>query len=189
MHVRRTALLTSDNLIGEPIMSAMPSELLREFHERPGVDIEPPTRPTLDVPNLDARVKYLREEVQELSDAVQAGDLVAVADALADITYVVYGTAWRTGIPLDAVLIEVHRSNMTKTPSPGDGKAIKGPDYSPPEVKAVLAAEIEREKVLDLPWCDADDPADCTCRPNAAERAALITAAARLAALAGEMSG
>jgi hypothetical protein len=118
-----------------------PAALLAEFHARPGVDIQAPPEPTLDVPGLDQRQGFLEEEVRELGEASAAGDLIAFADALADITYVVYGTAWRTGIPLDAVVGEVHRSNMSKTATPGDGKAIKGPGYFRPDVAAALRGD------------------------------------------------
>lgn len=116
--------------------------MLAEFHARPGCDQAQPTVPTLDVPGGARRAEYVLEEALELRDAVAAGDLVKVADALADVVYAAYGTAWRMGIPLDSVIAEVHRSNMTKTPAPGDGKAIKGTGYSPPEIAGVLGLEV-----------------------------------------------
>ena len=50
----------------------------------------------------------------------EKADLIGIADALADIVYVVYGTALTYGIDLDSVLREVHRSNMSfpQTESP-----------------------------------------------------------------------
>ena len=90
------------------------------------------------------RQALMDEEVQELRDAVAQDDLVEIADALADIVYVAYGTARTYGIDLDAVLDEVHSSNMTKLGADGrpirraDGKVLKGPDYRPPDVAAVL---------------------------------------------------
>lgn len=116
----------------------LPGQMLDEFHRRPGSDCAQPDTPTTDTPGLDQRVGFIEEEVTELRDGIDAGDVVAVADALADITYAVYGTAWRCAIPLDRVLLEVHRSNMTKTPAPGDGKAVKGPGYSPPDITGAL---------------------------------------------------
>jgi predicted HAD superfamily Cof-like phosphohydrolase len=117
-----------------------PAALLDEFHTRTGVNIVPPAAPTLDVDGLKMRHEHLREEVDELLTALEAGDLVKYADGLGDIVYRVYGDAWRTGIPLPAVLAAIHRSNMTKTPPPGDGKAIKGPYYRPPDddLRAIL---------------------------------------------------
>lgn len=112
-------------------------DMLHEFHTRPGVDVQQPPVPAL-VEGLEERESYLREEFSELQSALAQGDLVGYADALADMVYVIAGSAWRAGIDLDAVLAEVHRSNMTKTASPGDGKAIKGPSYSRPDVAGVL---------------------------------------------------
>jgi NTP pyrophosphatase (non-canonical NTP hydrolase) len=70
----------------------------------------------------------------------QEPDLVQVADALADLAYVVIGTALEFGLPLDRVFAEVHRSNMTKDAGNvrGDGKILKGPSFSPPRIADVL---------------------------------------------------
>lgn len=74
-------------------------------------------------------------------------DHVEVADALADIVYVAYGTALTYGIDLDAVLQEVHRSNMSKLGPDGrpilreDGKVLKGPGYFPPAIGEVLRTQ------------------------------------------------
>lgn len=93
----------------------------------------------------DLRLALIEEEVGELREAAEAGDIVGIADALADIVYVAYGSAHVYGIDLDAVLDEVHASNMTKLGQDGrpvrraDGKVLKGPGYRAPDVKAVLA--------------------------------------------------
>jgi predicted HAD superfamily Cof-like phosphohydrolase len=100
------------------------TEMLDEFHTRPGIDIGAPDGPTLDVPGLYQRQGFLEEEVRELREALEAHDL--------------NGTAWLTGIPLLEVVAEIHASNMTKTAAPGDGKAIKGPNYQRPDVAGVL---------------------------------------------------
>jgi predicted HAD superfamily Cof-like phosphohydrolase len=90
------------------------------------------------------RVTLLQEEVAELVTASEKGDLVAIADALADITYVVYGTALTYGIDLDSVLREVHRSNMSKLGRDGkplmreDGKVLKSDRYFPPDIESAL---------------------------------------------------
>ena len=93
------------------------------------------------------RRRLLEEETRELDDAMDAGDLVAIADALADIAYVIHGTAVTYGIDLDPVLAEVHRSNMSKLGPDGrprvdeTGKVIKSPAYVRPDIPAVLAAQ------------------------------------------------
>lgn len=70
------------------------------------------------------RRKLIAEEFKETMDAFDARDLVALADGLADLTYVIAGTALEFGIPLDLVWDEVQRSNMAKV-DPVTGKAIK----------------------------------------------------------------
>jgi predicted HAD superfamily Cof-like phosphohydrolase len=115
-----------------------------DFHRAYGLPVR--TAPTVDVgaDQLELRLALIEEEVGELADAARAGDLIGVADALADIVYVAYGTAHVYGIDLDAVLDEVHASNMTKLGADGrpirraDGKVLKGPDYRPPDIAAVL---------------------------------------------------
>jgi predicted HAD superfamily Cof-like phosphohydrolase len=121
------------------------SRQVGEFHSAYGL----PTRSAPDVAVGDdqvaLRLALIQEEVAELVAAAQQGDIVGVADALADIVYVAYGTAHVYGIDLDAVLDEVHASNMTKLGADGrpvrraDGKILKGPDYRPPDIAAVLA--------------------------------------------------
>lgn len=112
-----------------------PSTLVREFHEYVGAAIR--SSPAVAVDGARRRCEFIEEEARELRQAVEGEDVVATADALADLAYVVFGAALHFGIDLDAVLEEVHRSNMTKTPA-GDGKAVKGPRYSPPGIAHLL---------------------------------------------------
>jgi predicted HAD superfamily Cof-like phosphohydrolase len=76
--------------------------------------------PTPAVPELQNwamaayRMKFLKEELQEIDDAMEANDLVGIADGLADLVYVALGTAAHYGIPFDEVWQLVHRANMTK---------------------------------------------------------------------------
>ncbi len=116
-----------------------------QFHHVFGLPLR--TRPDVAVGEGQAvlRQALIEEEVGELRQASGDRDLVGIADALADIVYVAYGTAHVYGIDLDAVLDEVHASNMTKLDRTGrpvrraDGKVLKGPDYRRPDVAAVLA--------------------------------------------------
>jgi predicted HAD superfamily Cof-like phosphohydrolase len=116
-------------------MPDSPSHLLREFHEYVGASIR--TTPTVAVEGAMLRCDFIEEEAAELRAAVERGDVHQAADALADLAYVVYGAALHFGIDLDAVIAEVHRSNMTKTPA-GNGKAVKGPGYRSPDLQAIL---------------------------------------------------
>jgi predicted HAD superfamily Cof-like phosphohydrolase len=91
------------------------------------------------------RRKLIREEFKELMKALEEEDIVGIADGLADLTVVVYGTALSYGIDLDRVMQEVHRSNMSKLGEDGkpiyreDGKVLKGPYFSPPDILHVLS--------------------------------------------------
>lgn len=97
-----------------------------------------------DADTVKLRIELIQEELQELVDACNANDIVEVADALTDILYVTYGAAHSFGIPIDACFKEVQRSNMSKLGEDGkpiyreDGKVMKGPGYSVPDLKSVL---------------------------------------------------
>jgi 8-oxo-dGTP pyrophosphatase MutT (NUDIX family)/predicted HAD superfamily Cof-like phosphohydrolase len=110
-----------------------------EFHTALGID--DPDRPVGSVPSWRQRLGFLEEEVREYAEAAESGDVVEIADALADLMYVVYGTALVHGIPLDAVFDEVHRSNMTKVGGPAIGPGTKAPKpegYRPPDLRRLL---------------------------------------------------
>jgi predicted HAD superfamily Cof-like phosphohydrolase len=101
-----------------------------------------PEFPSKDVQNL--RVELIAEELEELTEAIVARDIVEVADALTDLLYVIYGAGAAFGIDLDACFKEVHSSNMSKLMPDGtilrreDGKVLKGPNYFVPDLKKVL---------------------------------------------------
>jgi predicted HAD superfamily Cof-like phosphohydrolase len=119
-----------------------------DFHEAFGLPREP--LPTAHVGDSLAqlRVRLLREEVEEFAEATETRDLVAIADALADVVYVAYGSAVTYGIDLDAVVREVHRSNMSKLGADGrpvlreDGKVLKSERYRPPNVASVMDEQL-----------------------------------------------
>ena len=120
---------------------------LQEFHETFRVHIE--YVPTADVPRdvCEVRVRLLEEELDEYRKAVEAKDLVAVADALIDMLYVLLGTVVSHGLQDAAVELfdEVHRSNMSKLDGNGqpvfraDGKVLKSDRFSPPDLAGILA--------------------------------------------------
>ena len=93
---------------------------------------------------INLRKKLIEEEFQELKDAIKDNDIVEVADALTDILVVTYGAGVAFGIDLDKCFQEVHRSNMSKLSQEGKpiynefGKVMKGPNYSPPDLKKFI---------------------------------------------------
>ena len=82
------------------------------------------------------RATLMQEELAELMRAWVTLDKVQLGDALADLMYVVLGTAVACGIEVAPLLAEVHRSNMTKIV--GEFKPVKGADYSPPDLLPLL---------------------------------------------------
>ena len=87
------------------------------------------------------RLSLIKEELQELIKAMEAKDLIEVADALTDILYVTYGAGHAFGINLDKCFEEVQNSNMSKLDNNGKpiynefGKVMKGPNYFKPNLK------------------------------------------------------
>lgn len=79
------------------------------------------------------------EELSEWLVAHADGDIPAAADAWADRAYVLLGDAVATGLPAGSLFAAVHASNATKSPAPsGDGKAVKGSGYVPPDIDGAL---------------------------------------------------
>ena len=86
------------------------------------------------------RLDLIKEELSELTDAMNNKDLLEVADALTDILYVTYGAGHAFGIDLDKCFDEVQNSNMSQLDQNGKpiynehGKVMKGPNYFKPDL-------------------------------------------------------
>ena len=86
------------------------------------------------------RIDLIKEELDELTEAMKSKDLLEVADALTDILYVTYGAGHAFGIDLDKCFDEVQSSNMSKLDEDGkpiyneSGKIMKGPNYFKPDL-------------------------------------------------------
>jgi predicted HAD superfamily Cof-like phosphohydrolase len=118
---------------------------VKEFHEAFAVNIEEqaiiPSRKRCEL-----RQRIIQEEVDELKAAWESGDLVEVADALADIHYVLMGTVLEFGLQdkYAEIFKEVHRSNMSKLDENGkpiyreDGKVMKSDRFSKPEIEKII---------------------------------------------------
>jgi len=119
------------------------NDKVKKFMEAFGQEVKKsPELPDAETVNL--RIELIAEELEELWDACEKKDLVEIADALTDILYVTYGAGHAFGIDLDKCFTEVLRSNMSKLGEDGkpiyrdDGKVMKGPNYSEPDLKSVL---------------------------------------------------
>ena len=94
---------------------------------------------------IKLRFELIKEELDELKDAIDKRDIKEVADALTDILYVTYGAGHAFGINLDKCFEEVQNSNMSKLGNDGKpiynelGKVMKGPNYFEPNLKKFVA--------------------------------------------------
>lgn len=127
-------------------MSTTTLEKVKIFHETYGL-------PVKDAPDISdertnaLRISLLAEELEELQEALAAGDMVEVLDALTDLQYVLDGAYLSFGLHSlkEAAFNEVQRSNMSKLGEDGkpvvresDGKILKGPNYTPPDIAQFL---------------------------------------------------
>ena len=94
-----------------------------------------------DDKTMQLRFDLIKEELNELEHAMKTKNLKEIADALTDILYVTYGAGYAYGINLDKCFKEVQRANMSKLGNDGkpiyneQGKVMKGPNYSEPNLK------------------------------------------------------
>ena len=114
-------------------------EKVKKFMQIFGQEVKTqPTFPSEKIVNL--RYDLIKEELSELKAAIEANDLIEVADALTDILYVTYGAGHAFGINLDSCFDEVQNSNMSKLGNNGkpiyneSGKVMKGPSYFKPNL-------------------------------------------------------
>lgn len=113
-----------------------------EFHK--AFDLFYATTPSIpDSKQKHLRVALIQEELNELQDALINEDVISVADAVADLLYVVYGAALACGLDMEPIFNEVHRSNMAKTGGVIDanGKLQKPANWTPPNLKVVVYNE------------------------------------------------
>jgi predicted HAD superfamily Cof-like phosphohydrolase len=114
-------------------------ESVKEFMETFGQEIKEKAQfPNEKITTL--RYDLIKEELDELKEAMDNNDIKEVADALTDILYVTYGAGHAFGINLDRCFEEVQNSNMSKLGSDGKpiyndkGKVMKGPNYFKPDL-------------------------------------------------------
>ena len=104
------------------------------------------TKPSFSTDKINKlRLDLIKEELAELTEAMNSKDLLEVADALTDILYVTYGAGHAFGINLDKCFEEVQNSNMSKLDENGKpiynehGKVMKGPNYFKPDLSKFVS--------------------------------------------------
>ena len=104
------------------------------------------TKPSFSTEKINKlRLNLIKEELDELTEAMKNKDLLEVADALTDILYVTYGAGHAFGINLDKCFEEVQNSNMSKLDENGKpiynehGKVMKGPNYFKPDLSKFVS--------------------------------------------------
>ena len=119
-------------------------ECVKKFMETFGQEIkEKASFPDDKITSL--RYDLIKEELDELKEAIDKKDIKEVADALTDILYVTYGAGHAFGIDLDKCFEEVQNSNMSKLGNDGKpiyndkGKVMKGPNYFKPNLSKFVA--------------------------------------------------
>ena len=103
------------------------------------------TKPSFSTDKINKlRLDLIKEELSELTEAMNNKDLLEVADALTDILYVTYGAGHAFGINLDKCFEEIQNSNMSKLDNNGKpiyndkGKVMKGPNYFKPDLSKFI---------------------------------------------------
>ena len=104
------------------------------------------TKPSFSTDKINKlRIDLIKEELDELQEAMKNNDLLEVADALTDILYVTYGAGHAFGVDLDKCFDEVQNSNMSKLGENGEpiynesGKVMKGPNYFKPDLSKFVS--------------------------------------------------
>ena len=117
---------------------------VRTFMKTFGQEVK--TKPSFSTEKINKlRIDLIKEELQELTEAMNSKDLLEVADALTDILYVTYGAGHAFGIDLDKCFEEVQNSNMSKLDENGEpiyndsGKVMKGPNYFKPDLSKFVS--------------------------------------------------
>ena len=117
---------------------------VKTFMETFGQEVK--TKPSFSTDKINSlRYALIKEELQELKEAMENKDLLEVADALTDILYVAYGAGHAFGIDLDKCFEEVQSSNMSKLDEEGkpiydnSGKVMKGPHYFKPNLNKFVS--------------------------------------------------
>ena len=123
-------------------MASPEQRQVEEFHRATGSTIG-------DYPAIrdaDLRVALIQEEVDELVEAIESGDIVSAAKEIADILYVVHGTSVSFGLDMEPVFNAVHENNMTKVGGGirEDGKVLKPEGYRKVDIGSIVISQTLR---------------------------------------------
>ena len=119
---------------------------VKEFHKVFNLDFLETPKANIGLEKNKLRFNLMKEENEEYLNAANNNDLIEVADALGDMLYILCGTIIEHGFQhkIEEIFDEIQRSNMSKLDSNGlpiyrdDGKVMKGPNYSEPDLKNTL---------------------------------------------------
>jgi predicted HAD superfamily Cof-like phosphohydrolase len=113
-------------------------EQVRDFHRACG--LARPDIPTFNWKELKGiRLDLIKEEAQEIEDAIDAHDVLGVIDGVCDLLYVAYGMMVAVGVDVEPYWEEVQRANMEKTSGPKreDGKQLKPEGWREPNHRQI----------------------------------------------------
>jgi predicted HAD superfamily Cof-like phosphohydrolase len=118
---------------------------VEEFHNAFGIK-NADSLTTADKDTQSLRLDLILEETQEYKEACEQHDIIGIADALGDQLYIIFGTILKHGLQdkIEEIFNEIHRSNMSKLGEDGkplyreDGKVLKGPKYTKPDIKSII---------------------------------------------------
>lgn len=139
---------------------------VEEFHKKFGLPVLP--RPIIPRPErIKLRIKLIREEFEEFIEAAEHAftdeDLALIGKELSDLLYVTYGAAIEFGLPLDDIVDETHRSNLSKLWPDGsirkreDGKILKPPTYSQAEIMPIIRKYQTESPQTELRFDEAEE--------------------------------
>ncbi len=114
-----------------------------KFHFKMDIPVEAYPRIPNDIRRPILRRELNKEEYDELWEAMVTGDVVEIADGIADLIYVLLGTALEYGIDMEPIWDEVQRTNMLKEGGGirGDGKILKPEGWQPPNIAGLLKSQ------------------------------------------------
>lgn len=126
---------------------------LRDFHTVFGMTIEDTPVASQPASLRELREKLIDEEYLELKEALDDEDIYQICKEGIDLLYVVLGMLVTYGVPITECFEEVQRSNMSKLGEDGkpiyreDGKVLKGPNYTPADIKSVIDKFMESKGI------------------------------------------